>query len=163
MTQNLVSMRVTQEMEDEFNACMDRIDQIFPNLIVFEVGDRQRLTMAGPASDAYWRGTVELAKANAGLIPKDVDVEGAVIDAEARDRMLRISTRARKFASRCEDTYDAIGSDLMVFAQIVMGVLKVVGKAAGLEDKLKELGYRWRRKRKATPETEPGSDNSQDV
>lgn len=160
MTQNLVSMRVTQEMEDEFNALMDRAEQIFPNLVVFEVGERQKYQMAGPPSDAYWRGAVELAKANQGLIPKDVDLEGALIDMEARDRMARITARAQKFASKCEDTYDAIGSDLMVFAQVALGVLKVVGKAAGLEDKLRELGYRWRRKRKPKPETDPPSDNS---
>lgn len=160
MTQNLVSMRFTQEMEDEFNAGMDRLEQIFPNMIVFEVGDRQRYQMAGPTSDAYWRGAVELADANRGLIPKDVDLEGALLDMEARERMGRVAARAKKFASKCEDTHDAIGSDLMVFAQVVLGILKVVGKAAGLEDKLKELGYRWRRKRKPKPETDPPSDIS---
>lgn len=153
MTQDLVSMQITQEQEDQVMALFAQIEALLPGRVTLEPGERRELQMMGPKSERYVRGTITLAQQNAGLIPKDVDLDGALADLDGRERMLRITNRAKSLSTSCEDTTDALGSDLMESAKVIYGILKVLGKASGLEEMLKEVGYRWARaKRKAKTE-----------
>lgn len=150
--QNLVAMKLTQETEDKINAKFDEIDALMVGSINLGDADRKGLTWAGARSDRYVRGTNDLANQNPGLIPRDADLEGFNDDLESRDRMLRISSRANKLAERCNDTTLALGSDLMVMSNFVYAILKVHGKQGGLDDALKDLGYRFARRTKKKPE-----------
>jgi hypothetical protein len=153
MTQDLASMTITQETEDQVMALFAQLEALLPGLLNMPTNDRSN--SMGAQSDRYVRSTLNVANQNAGLIPPDVDLAGANADLEARDRLVRITQRAKQFASKCEDTTYALGSDLMAFSQICYAILKVVGKATGLDDAVKELGYRWsRRKKKPAPANE---------
>lgn len=161
MTQNLASMQITQEIENQVMALLDQIESLLTGLITLP--DRTGLLMMGPKSERYVRGSVELGQQNAGLIPPDVDLAGAVADLEARDRMMRITNRLKLLTTKCEDTTDALGSDLMVVSNIIYAILKVLGKASGLDEAFKELGYRWARgkkKPKSSEETPAGPDDA---
>ena len=146
MTQDLASMKITQEIEDQVMALFAQIEALLPGLI--NTPDNDRSNSMGAKSERYVRMTMDLANQNAGLIPPDADLPGANQDLEARDRMMRITQRAQQFVKKCEDTTYALGSDLMVFSQIAYAVLKLLGKATGLDEAVKELGHRWSRRKK---------------
>ncbi|MUV15194.1 hypothetical protein [Noviluteimonas gilva] len=148
MTQDLASMTITQATEDEVMALFARLEQLLPGLLTLAVGDRKTLSIMGPTSERYVRLNIDLANQHAGLIPADMNLAGANADLEARERMMRIANRAKLFADKCEDTVAALGSDLMVFSHSCYAILKVLGKAVGLDDALKELSYRWARRKK---------------
>ena len=148
MTQDLASMTITQETEDEVMALFARLEELLPGLLTLAVGDRKTMSIMGPTSERYVRLNLDLANQNAGLIPADLNLAGANADLDARDRLLRIANRARLFADKCEDTVAALGSDLMVFSHKCYAILKVLGKAIGLDEAIKELGYRWSRRKK---------------
>lgn len=147
MTQDLVSMQITQEQEDQVMALFAQLEALLPELINLPP-DRRGLSMMGPRSDRYVRGSLDLANQNAGMIPRDVDLTGANADLQARDRMLRITHRAKQFAEKCDDTTAALGSDLMFVANLCYAMLKALGKTSGLDDAVKELGYRFARRKK---------------
>ena len=146
MTQDLASMKITQEIEDQVMALFAQIEALLPGLI--NTPDKDRSNSMGAKSERYVRATMDLANQNAGLIPPDADLAGANADLEARDRMMRITQRAKQFLDKCEDTTYALGSDLMVFSQIAYAVLKLLGKATGLDEAVKDLGHRWSRGKK---------------
>ncbi len=156
MTQDLASMTITQETEDEIMALFARLEELLPGLLSLAVGDRKSMSIMGPTSERYVRLNLDLANQNAGLIPPDLNLAGANADLEARDRMLRIANRAKLFADKCEDTVTALGSDLMAFSHRCYAILKVLGKATGLEDAIKELSYRWARRKKKPAATNEG-------
>ncbi|MGO4550196.1 hypothetical protein AB4059_03725 [Lysobacter sp. 2RAF19] len=148
MTQDLASLRITQETEDEVMALFARLEELLPGLLSLAIGDRKTMNIMGPQSERYVRLNLDLANQNADLIPPYMNLAGANADLEARDRMQRIANRAKLFADKCQDTVTALGSDLMAFSHNCYAILKVLGKAVGLDDAVKELGYRWARRKK---------------
>ena len=98
MTQDLASMKITQETEDQVMALFAQIEALLPGLVNLPTNDRSN--SMGAKSERYVRITMDLANQNAGLIPPDVDLAGANADLEARDRMMRITQRAKQFVKQ---------------------------------------------------------------
>jgi hypothetical protein len=66
MTQDLASMTITQETEDEVMALFARLEELLPGLLTLAVGDRKTMSIMGPTSERYVRLNLDLANQNAG-------------------------------------------------------------------------------------------------
>ena len=86
---------------------------------------------------------------NPKLVPATMDVAEAQRDLEMRDRLRPRAIRLSQLMARMDDTDFALGSDAMQVATQGYALLKVVGKAQGLDEVRKDLGVRFAKTRKA--------------
>ena len=84
-----------------------------------------------------------------------MDIDAALAGLEAMDNLLVILKAMQQLTELMEDTVAALGSDAMVAANIGYGMMRSVGKTAGLDEIVKELSYRHARPRrkKTTPDS----------
>jgi hypothetical protein len=150
MQQDLVSIAVTKELQTAVLGLVAQINQQLPGLITLPAAERRGFTMMGPKSERYARGVLLTLQQNADIVPRSIDVGAAVADLEALDNLLPILKAVQQLAERLEDTTAALGSDVMVVANIGYGLMKSVGRSAGLDDILKELSYRHAKSRRKT-------------
>ena len=93
---------------------------------------------------------------NPDILPRGIDINAALADLEAMDNLMVVLKAMQQLTGMIEDTVAALGSDAMVTANLGYGLMQSVGKAAGLEEVVKELSYRHgrTRKKKTTPDSE---------
>lgn len=81
-----------------------------------------------------------------------MDVADAVNDLKTLDQLRPRAIRLSRLMSRLSDTDFALGSDVMHTATQGYALLKVVGRAQGLEEIRKDLGARFVKRRRAPVE-----------
>jgi len=154
MTQNLVSMTITQEDEDDVDASLDRI---VARIKFISLGDenRRRLRMMKAKRAEFGREMIRTMQQHPEMVPPGFDLAGAVADLNALERMERIDARIQQVARLSRDTRDALGSDVLAAADIGYKMSKTFGPSLGLGDLLKDLKQRFSRSRRKNP-TSPG-------
>ncbi|MUV12590.1 hypothetical protein [Noviluteimonas gilva] len=157
MQQDLVSMVVSKELQAQLLQLIQQIKDLLPDLISLESGQRRSHLMMGPGSDRYVRVSLTAMAQNPDILPRSIDINAALADLEAMDNLTVVLKAMQHLTGMIEDTVAALGSDAMVTANLGYGLMQTVGKAAGLEEVVKELSYRHARKRrkKTTPDS-PG-------
>lgn len=154
-TQNLVSITVTQEDEDDVNAALDRI---FARIKFVSLGaeDRRRLRLAKAQRAEYLRIMIRTMQQNPGMVPQGFDLAGSIADLEALERIQRLDDRIQLLATLSRDTRDGLGSDLLAAADVGYQMSKTFGPALGLGDFVKDIKQRFmRRKKKSTTGSDP--------
>jgi len=154
MTQNLVSMTITQEDEDDVDASVSRILGRVKFVSLGEE-DRRRLRMMKAKRAEFGREMIRTMQQHPEMVPPGFDLAGAVADLNALERMERIDARIQQVARLSRDTRDALGSDVLAAADIGYKMSKTFGPSLGLGDLLKDLKQRFSRSRRKTP-TSPG-------
>ena len=150
MTQNLVSMTITQEDEDDVDASLDRI---VARIKFISLGDenRRRLRMMKAKRAEFGREMIRTMQQHPEMVPPGFDLAGAVADLNAMERMERIDARIQQLATLSRDTRDALGSDVLAAADVGYKMSKTFGPALGLGDMLNDLKQRFSRPRKKKP------------
>lgn len=148
MQQDLVSITVTKEVQAQVLALIAQINQLLHGLISLPAGERRQFAMMGPKSERFARGVLLALQQNSDIVPRSIDVAAAVADLEAHDNLAPITAALLQTAERVADTQAAAGSDAMAVANIGYGLMKSVGRAAGLDSTLEELSYRHRKSRR---------------
>lgn len=102
MTQNLVSMTITQEDEDDVDASLDRI---LARIKFVSLGEenRRRLRMMKAKRAEFGREMIRTMQQYPEMVPRGFDLPGAVADLDALERMERIDARIQQLA-RCRAT-----------------------------------------------------------
>ena len=156
MKQNLVSMTITQEDEDDVDASVNRILGRVKFVSLGEE-DRRRLRMMKAKRAEFGREMIRTMQQHPEMVPPGFDLAGAVADLNALERMERIDARIQQLATLSRDTRDALGSDVLAAADVGYKMSKTFGPALGLGDMLKDLKQRFSRPRKKnpTPPSEP--------
>ena len=156
MKQNLVSMTITQEDEDDVDASVNRILGRVKFVSLGEE-DRRRLRMMKAKRAEFGREMIRTMQQHPEMVPPGFDLAGAVADLNAMERMERIDARIQQLATLSRDTRDALGSDVLAAADVGYKMSKTFGPALGLGDMLKDLKQRFSRPRKKnpTPPSEP--------
>jgi hypothetical protein len=152
MTQNLVSMTITQEDEDDVDASLDRI---FGRIKFVSLGEenRRRLRMMKAKRAEFGREMIRTMQQHPEMVPPGFDLAGAAADLDALERMERIDARIQQLATLSRDTRDALGSDVLAAADVGYRISKTFGPALGLGELLKDLKQRFSRPRKKNPTT----------
>lgn len=148
MSQNLVSLVVTDPMVQAIRAALDQAEAAVPGLISIEPADRPGMMVMGPRSEPFARQTLRVLEDNPKIVPPSLDVVGAKADLDAYDRLKPLVERMRRLTSRFEDTLTALGSDVMDVALDGYGQIKMSGGAQGLDELRRELAGRWAKPRR---------------
>src|SRR3546814_17466035 len=100
----------------------------------------------GSKSEVFCRQTIRLLEQNPQIIPPSMDLDGAVADLAALDRLRPIHEQLRQLLSRMDDTITALGSDAMDFSLQGYGQIKLSGAAPGVAERRREISERVYRK-----------------
>ena len=148
MSQNLISMEITEEQVGAVMRGIALIEGALPGLISLDVGDRKGLLHMGQKTEVFGRRTIRALVQNPAIVPPSLDLAGAQADLAAYDKLRPIAEALQRLHSRVEDTMAALGHDVMDVALDGYGQLKLSGAAHGLEDLRRELGTRFSRTRR---------------
>lgn len=149
MSQNLVSLSLTNDQIAAALAAVEQIEASLPGLIALQPDDRKGLVFMGPRSEAFCRQTVRVLDQNRRIVPPSLDLDGALADLAAVDQLRPVLERLQRLIARVDDTVNALGSDLMVTSLEGYSQLKLSGAAHGLDELRKEIGGRFARPRRS--------------
>ncbi|MCC8362836.1 hypothetical protein LK996_07065 [Lysobacter sp. A6] len=152
--QDLVSMIVNEELQAALLSHITQMRQALPGLLSLTGDERRSLQLMGPASENFGRLGLVTGKQNLDLLPRGLDMDAALADLEARDNLIPVLKALLQLAEELDDTIAALGSDVMVVANMVYGQLKAHGGNAGLDDALKEMSLRHRKRSKKSEKPE---------
>lgn len=156
MSQNLITLNVTDQQLQTVRSALDQIEAALPGLVSIDPADRKGLMIMGPRSEPFARQTLRVLEQNPKIVPPGMDLAGAQADLAAYDRLRPLLERLQRLASRLDDTVTALGSDTMDFALEGYSQIKLSGGAQGLDELRRELSGRWaKNRRKAEPAPEP--------
>jgi hypothetical protein len=143
MSQNLLSLIVSDEQLTAVDNALTALEAALPGLIALTVDQRKSLSRMGPKSEAFCRQTLTVLAQNPQVLPPSIDLTEAQRDLAALDRLRPRLARLQRLSERAQDTDDALGSDVMSFALEGYALLKVAGRNQGLEGLRKALSARF--------------------
>jgi hypothetical protein len=143
MSQNLLSITITDDQLAAVDNALAALEAALSNLIALTVDERRGLTRMGPKSESFCRQTLTALAQNPQIIPPSVNLQEAQADLAALERLRPRLARLQRLTERAEDTDAALGSDVMALALEGYALLKVSGKNQGLDGLRKELSARF--------------------
>lgn len=155
MSQNLVSLVLSNEQLAQAEQAIATLEQALAGLVSLSIAERRRLVKMGQKSEVFCRQTLRVLAQNPQVVPSGMGLAEAQADLQALDQLGPLLDRLQRLAERGGDTEMALGSDVMDVALEGYALLKVSGKQQGLDALRKELSSRWSRSRSAD-EPDPG-------
>lgn len=149
MSQNLISLSLSDEQQAAAAAALTALETAFAALISLDSDERRSLLRMGPKSEVFCRQTLSVLAQNPQILPPSLNLGEAQADLLALDRLRPLLDRLQRLAERGQDTEAALGSDVMDLALEGYGLLKVSGRNQGLEGLRKELSSRFAKSRRA--------------
>ncbi|MBB1088984.1 hypothetical protein H4F99_10835 [Lysobacter sp. SG-8] len=144
MSQNIANAHPDDATWAQVDTALQALeDALGPLLVPLSNDQRRRLPKMGEASEAFCRTAVEAAAQNAGLMPRDFDVEEMRRDLVAHDAYNVRLVRLNRLTEQVRDTEIALGSDVMAASLEAYAFLKINGKAEGLHGLKRSLGRRF--------------------
>lgn len=150
MSQNLISLDVTDAQVQAVRAALEQIEAALPGLISMESGDRRGLMLMGPKSETFARQTLRVLEQNPQIVPPSFNLAAAQSDLAAFERLQSVLERVSQLNRRLDDTVAALGSDVMDAALEGYSQIKLSGGAHGLDELRRELGGRFAKQRRKT-------------
>jgi hypothetical protein len=169
MPRNLVNVTVTKDQSTNGQSQITQFKHSVPGLITLAPGQRKKVPMMGPKSVYFGRGVIQALQQNADIVPRTLDVAGAAAKLESMEHLLPLLTAWQQMLQHLlqhlQDTYDALGSDVMVVANKGFQLMKSLGKEHGMEEITKGLGYRYAkpRRKKAKADAVAGGEKECEV
>ncbi|HYM86250.1 MAG TPA: hypothetical protein VET30_05880, partial [Pseudoxanthomonas sp.] len=151
MSQNLISLTLTDEQLAAADQALAILEQTFAGFIALDGSQRLGLNRMGGKSEQFCRQTLGVLGQNPQIVPASIGLADAQADLVALDRLRPRLLRLQKLTERAEDSDTALGSDVMSLALEGYALLKVAGRNQGLEALRKELSGRFSKTR--APET----------
>ena len=152
MTQNLVSLELSNEQLAQAEQAVTALEQALAGLVSLSIGERRRLTKMGQKSEVFCRQTLRVLAQNPQIVPPGLALAEAQADLLALDQLAPLLDRVQRLAERGRDTEMALGADVMDVALEGYALLGVSGKQQGLDGLRKQLSSRWARSRSAEAE-----------
>jgi hypothetical protein len=155
MSQNLISLDLTDAAWAEVDAALAVIEGHFAPLVSLTPDERRNLSKMGDKSEAFCRETLTVLAQNPQVIPPSLDLAEAQNDLANLDKLRPRLHRLRDLLGRGEDTDMALGSDVTNTCSDGYALLKISGKGAGLERLRQAMQSRFKRGAKAKTEPTP--------
>ena len=155
MTQNLVTLNLTDAQLTAVDAALTELETQLAGLIVLPTATKRSLRKMGAKSESFCRQALRVLEQNPKIVPPGVPLADAVANLatleQLRPRLMRLS----RLSERASDTDMALGADVMAVALQGYALLKVAGRAMGLESMHQDLRDRFRTSRPAQPAPVP--------
>ena len=145
MSQNMISLTVTEDQQAAALAGLAQIEAALPGLLSLEADERRRMNYMGDKSEVFTRQTLRVLEQNPQIVPPSLGLAEAQADLLALDRLRPVLERLQRLLVQVQDTSNALGSDAMATALEGYGQIKLSGAAQGLGELRKEIGGRWAR------------------
>lgn len=145
MSQNLISLELSDEAIAAVNAALEQAETQLAGLIALDNDARRQFTKMGDKSEAFVRQTLTVLAQNPDIVPPSLGLAEAQADLRMLDRLRPLLTRLQRLNERATDTEMALGSDLMNVALEGYGLLKITGRNKGLESASAMLSARFAR------------------
>jgi len=157
MSQNLVSLNLTDAQLTAVDAALTELETQLAGLIALPAGSKKSLKTMGQKSEAFCRQTLRVLEQNPHIVPANVPLADAVADLNAMEQLRPRMVRLSRLSERASDTDFALGSDVMSVALQGYGLLKLTGRNEGLDSLRKDLGGRFAKgpRQAAQPEPQP--------
>ena len=152
MSQNLISLTLSDEQLAAADQALSSLEQVFAGLIAFHGDERKGLNRMGAKSEQFCRQTLNVLSQNPQVVPPSILLSEGLADLAALDRLRPRLQRLQKLVERAEDSETALGSDVMSLALEGYALLKVAGRNQGLEALRRDLSGRFNKTRGAEPE-----------
>ena len=152
MSQNLISLTLTDAQLQAADAALTQLEAAFTGLIALQGEERIGMNRMGVKSEQFCRQTLGILGLNPQIVPASVKVTDAQADLIALDRLRPRLQRLQKLVERAQDSQDALGSDIMSLSLEGYALLKIAGKNQGLEALRKDLSIRFNRSKPMTLE-----------
>ena len=145
MARNRVQTKITEEQIQRVKDALYVLENTFPDFVTLEAEDRRSTRGMTTRFEQFCRQTLVVAQENPKLIPETLNVQHAVEDLDAYDKLLPLHTRLKAVMTRWDDTLLSLGADVMETSSDIYLLLKAFGKAMGLEAMRKGLGSLFRK------------------
>lgn len=155
MSQNLISLDLSAADLSAIDDALNTLEQKLSGLIALTVDDRRTLTKMGDRSEAFCRQTFVVLSENKQVIPPSFDLTEAKNDLVNIDALRPRFARLQKLSERADDSTMALGSDVMVAALEGYALLKLSGKAQGLDGLRQSISNRFNRGSKGAAQPAP--------
>ena len=156
MSQNLISLQLTEQDLTTLNALVGDIESRLTGLVSLDNASRRQLTKMGDKSEAFVRQTLLVLAQNPEIVTPALGLAEAQADLRALDQLRPLLARLQRLTERVADSEMALGSDLMSVALEGYGLLKVSGRNKGLEGLSDALSARFARSAKKVVEPAAG-------
>ena len=150
--QNLVTLSFTSEQLSAIDQTLATLEQQLSSLITLSNSAKQRMPKLGDRYDTFCRHTLEALADNPQVLPPTLDLAAAQKDLITRDQLRPRLMRLEVLLRKGNDTQMALGSDVYTVASQGYGLLKLLGRATGLDPVRRDLGTRFAKSPRATPE-----------
>ena len=151
MTQNLVTLNLTDAQLSAVDAALVELEKQLSGLITLPAATKRSLRKMGPKSEAFCRQALRVLEQSPQIVPANVPLADAVADLAALDVLRPIMVRLSRLSERAADTEIALGSDVMTVALQGYSLLKLTGRAEGLETLRQSLGERFAKTARPQP------------
>ncbi|RZA17660.1 MAG: hypothetical protein EOP93_12990 [Lysobacteraceae bacterium] len=152
MSQNLIDLELSETTLAAIDAALAGLETELSMLRGLDAEERRGLSKMGDKSEAFCRQAVVVFSQNAQVLPGNFDLPAYKRDLAALDALRPRLRRMQRLNELMTHTEMALGSDLMSASLEGYAVLKVAGKAKGLEGIREMLSSRFARRRKGAAE-----------
>lgn len=150
MSQNLISLGLTEADYAEIDAALAVLERHFKSLVDLSTAERRSLTKMGDKSEAFCRQALRVLDQNRQVLPPTLDLAEAQRDMAQLDALSMRAVRLGVLQGKLDDSLIALGSDVMSVALEGYALLRLVGAGSGLEQLRQEMSVRFSR-RSAAP------------
>ena len=151
-TQNRVNLTLTEAQIASMDAALTTLETVLSGLIALSATEKRRMRRMGIKSESFSRQALQVVSQNPQMIPANIPVGDAIADIKLLDQLRPRLTRMSRLIERGNDTDAALGNDIMTVALKAYGLLKLTGRAEGMETLRRDLsGMFSRSKRSAKP------------
>jgi hypothetical protein len=143
MSQNLVSLNLTDDQLTAVDAALTELETQLSGLIALSIPQKRGLRKMGEKSEAFCRQALRVLAQNPQIVPPNLASSGAIDDLASLDKLRPRLVRLTRLSERASDTDTALGSDVMAASLQVYNLLKTSSDGEGLIALRKELGLRF--------------------
>ena len=143
MTQNLITLNLTDAQLTAVDAALTELETQLAGLIALSATQKKSLRRMGPKSEAFCRDTLHVLDQNPLIVPPGVALAEANAGFQTLDGLHPRLIRLSRLSARGADTETALRSDIMSVALQGYNLLKTVGRSQGLDPMRRELSGRF--------------------
>jgi hypothetical protein len=148
-TQNLVNLTLTEAQIANVDAALTTLETELAGLIALDAADKRRMRKMGVKSESFSRQALQVVSQNPQMIPANILVADAIADIKLLDQLRPRLTRMSRLIERGNDTDAALGNDIMAVALQAYGLLKLTGRAEGMETLRRDLSGMFNRTKRS--------------
>jgi hypothetical protein len=140
---NLTRFALSDAQLGAVDTALGELEVQLKDLVALSPPQRKSIKRMGEKSESFCRQALRIVDQNPQIVPPKVPVADAVAQLATLDRLRPRLVRLARLAEMAGDTDAALGSDIMTVSLQAYGLLKLIGRADGLEGLRKELSVRF--------------------